>query len=190
MESELARFSPAEVIIPANNENISNWMLAMGIHTTPRESESWAYPVAKKILEERFGSVSELNTYPMAVTSAGAILSYVKDTQFSDLPHLRPPSLLVKAKTMTLDAVTLRNLEIVKTIGDSSKDTLFAVLNKTSTAGGSRKLKDWLLRPLHDLDKLNQRHDAVQELFDNTLSRREIKDILKGFQDVKDCYLV
>jgi DNA mismatch repair protein MutS len=185
LESELARFSPAEVIIPANNENISNWMLAMGIHTTPRESESWAYPVAKKILEERFGSVSELNTYPMAVTSAGAILSYVKDTQFSDLPHLRPPSLLVKAKTMTLDAVTLRNLEIVKTIGDSSKDTLFAVLNKTSTAGGSRKLKDWLLRPLHDLDKLNQRHDAVQELFDNTLSRREIKDILKGFQDVE-----
>ena len=86
---------------------------------------------------------------------------------------------------MTLDAVTLRNLEIVKTIGDSSKDTLFAVLNKTSTAGGSRKLKDWLLRPLHDLDKLNQRHDAVQELFDNTLSRREIKDILKGFQDVE-----
>ena len=78
LESELARFSPAEVIIPANNENISNWMLAMGIHTTPRESESWAYPVAKKILEERFGSVSELNTYPMAVTSAGAILSYVK----------------------------------------------------------------------------------------------------------------
>ena len=75
LESELARFSPAEVIIPANNENISNWMLAMGIHTTPRESESWAYPVAKKILEERFGSVSELNTYPMAVTSAGAILS-------------------------------------------------------------------------------------------------------------------
>ena len=75
LESELARFSPSEVIIPANNENISNWMLAMGINTTPRESESWAYPVAKKILEERFGSVSELNTYPMAVTSAGAILS-------------------------------------------------------------------------------------------------------------------
>ena len=38
---------------------------------------------------------------------------------------------------------------------------------------------------MHDLDKLNQRHDAVQELFDNTLSRREIKDILKGFQDVE-----
>ena len=121
----------------------------------------------------------------MAITSAGAILSYVKDTQFRDLPHLRPPSLLIKAKTMTLDAVTLRNLEIVKTIGDSSKDTLFAILNKTSTAGGSRKLKDWLLRPLHDLKKLNERHEAVQELFDNTLSRREIKDILKGFQDVE-----
>ena len=86
---------------------------------------------------------------------------------------------------MTLDAVTLRNLEIVKTIGDSSKDTLFAILNKSSTAGGSRRLKDWLLRPLHDLERINERHDAVQELFENTFSRREIKDILKGFQDVE-----
>ena len=121
----------------------------------------------------------------MAITVAGSILSYAIDTQFSELPHLRPPSLMVKAKAMTLDAVTLRNLEIVRTIGDSSKDTLFAVINRTSTAGGSRRLKDWFLRPLHDLDRINERHDSVQELFDNTLSRREIRDILKGFQDVE-----
>ena len=92
---------------------------------------------------------------------------------------------MVKAKTMTLDAVTLRNLEIVRTIEDSSKDTLFAVVKRTSTAGGSRRLKDWFLRPLHDLEKINERHDAVEELFNNTLSRREIRDILKGFQDVE-----
>jgi len=185
LESEMARYSPTEVIIPEGNENIANWMMALGVNTTPRKSDAWMYPAAKKILEERFGSVEELKTYPMAVTVAGSILSYAIDTQFSELPHLRPPSLMVKAKTMTLDAVTLRNLEIVRTIGDSSKDTLFAVINRTSTAGGSRRLKDWFLRPLHDLGRINERHDAVQELFDNTLSRREIRDILKGFQDVE-----
>ena len=185
LESEMARYSPAEVIIPDGNENIENWMMALGMNTTPRKADSWMYPVAKKILEERFGNVEELKTYPMAITAAGAILSYATVTQFSELPHLRPPSLMVKAKTMTLDAVTLRNLEIVRTISDSSKDTLFAVINRTSTAGGSRRLKDWLLRPLHDLKRINERHDAVQELFDNTLSRREIRDILKGFQDVE-----
>lgn len=185
LESEMARYSPAEVIIPEGNENIANWMMALGVNTTPRKADAWMYPAAKKILEERFGSVEELKTYPMAITVAGSILSYAIDTQFSELPHLRPPSLMVKAKAMTLDAVTLRNLEIVRTIGDSSKDTLFAVINRTSTAGGSRRLKDWFLRPLHDLDRINERHDAVQELFDNTLSRREIRDILKGFQDVE-----
>ncbi len=185
LESEMARYSPAEVIIPDGNENIANWMMALGMNTTPRKADSWMYPVSKKILEERFGNVEELKTYPMAITAAGAILSYATATQFSELPHLRPPSLMVKAKTMTLDAVTLRNLEIVRTISDSSKDTLFAVVNRTSTAGGSRRLKDWLLRPLHDLKRINERHDAVQELFDNTLSRREIRDILKGFQDVE-----
>jgi len=185
LESEMARYSPAEVIIPEGNENIANWMMALGVNTTPRKADAWMYPAAKKILEERFGSVEELKTYPMAITVAGSILSYAIDTQFSELPHLRPPSLMVKAKAMTLDAVTLRNLEIVRTIGDSSKDTLFAVINRTSTAGGSRRLKDWFLRPLHDLDRINERHDSVQELFDNTLSRREIRDILKGFQDVE-----
>ena len=185
LESEMARYSPAEVIIPDGNENIANWMMALGMNTTPRKAESWMYPVSKKILEERFGNVEELKTYPMAITAAGAILSYATDTQFSELPHLRPPSLMVKTNTMTLDAVTLRNLEIVRTISDSSKDTLFAVINRTSTAGGSRRLKDWLLRPLHNLEMIDERHDAVQELFDNTLSRREIRDILKGFQDVE-----
>ena len=185
LESEMMRYSPAEVIIPEGNENVENWMKALGVNITPCRADSWMYPVSKKALEERFGSVEELNTYPMAITAAGAILSYAVDTQFSDLPHLRPPSLMVKAKTMTLDAVTLRNLEIVRTISDSSKDTLFAVLNKSSTAGGSRRMKDWLLRPLHDLERINERHDAVQELFENTLSRREIRDILKGFQDVE-----
>ena len=185
LESEMMRYSPSEVIVPEGNEHIENWMMALGVNTTPQKADSWMYPVAKKTLEKRFGSVEELKTYPMAVAAAGSILSYATETQFSELPHLRPPSLMIKAKTMTLDAVTLRNLEIVRTIGDSSKDTLFAVVNKTSTAGGSRRLKDWFLRPLHDLKRINERHDAVQELFENTLSRREIRDILKGFQDVE-----
>ncbi len=174
LESEMARYSPSEVIIPDGNENVENWMVALGMNITPRKADTWMYPLAKKVLEERFGSVEELQTYPMAITAAGAILSYATDTQFSELPHLRPPSLMVKTNTMTLDAVTLRNLEIVRTISDSSKDTLFAVINRTSTAGGSRRLKDWLLRPLHNLEMIDERHDAVQELFDNTLSRYEI----------------
>ena len=134
LESEMARYSPAEVIIPDGNENVENWMVALGMNITPRKSDTWMYPLAKKVLEDRFGSVEELQTYPMAVTAAGAILSYATDTQFSELPHLRPPSLMVKTNTMTLDAVTLKNLEIVRTISDSSKDTLFTVINRTSTA--------------------------------------------------------
>ncbi len=185
LESEMMRYSPSEVIIPEGNENIENWMKALGMNITHCKAESWIYPTSKKILEERFGSVEELKTYPIAVTAASAVLSYATETQFSELPHLHAPSLMVKAKTMTLDAVTLRNLEIVRNVSDSSKDTLFAVLNKTSTAGGSRRLKDWLLRPLHDLDKINERHEAVEELFNKTLSRREIRDILRGFQDVE-----
>ena len=91
LESEMMRYAPSEVIIPEGNENVENWMKALGINVTPCKEDTWLYPVSKKALEERFGSVEELNTYPMAVTAAGAVLSYATNTQFSELPHLRPP---------------------------------------------------------------------------------------------------
>ncbi|MFL2944928.1 MAG: DNA mismatch repair protein MutS, partial [Candidatus Poseidoniales archaeon] len=80
LESEMMRYAPSEVIVPEDNEHIENWMMALGVNTTPQKADSWMYPVAKKTLEKRFGSVEELKTYPMAVAAAGSILSYATET--------------------------------------------------------------------------------------------------------------
>ena len=89
LESEMMRYAPSEVIIPEGNENVEKLDESIRNQCNLRKEDTWLYPVSKKALEERFGSVEELNTYPMAVTAACALGA--TNTQFSELPHLETP---------------------------------------------------------------------------------------------------
>ncbi|MCH2440270.1 MAG: DNA mismatch repair protein MutS [Candidatus Poseidoniia archaeon] len=186
LEAELVRHAPAEVLVtPAGEaeDKLAEWLRAHGFTVTEAELEGWLHPVAAKALEKRFGA---LELKPLATTAAGAVLEYAGATQFSELRHLRPPIELAASEQMVLDAVTLRNLEVVRAVGDGGvRDSLFGHLNTTVTAGGGRTLREWLLRPICTLEPLAARHGAVGELVGKTLPRREIRDILKGFQDVE-----
>ncbi|HJO28625.1 MAG: DNA mismatch repair protein MutS [Candidatus Poseidoniia archaeon] len=186
LEAELVRHAPAEVLVaPAGEaeDGLAEWLRAHGFAVTEAELEGWLHPVAMKALEKRFGA---LELEPLATTAAGAVLEYASATQFSELQHLRPPIELAASEQMVLDAVTLRNLEVVRAVGDGGvRDSLFGHLNTTVTAGGGRTLREWLLRPICTLEPLAARHGAVGELVNKTLPRREIRDILKGFQDVE-----
>ena len=201
LEAELVRHAPAEVLVApvadatdsggdAGNgvaeqadAGLANWLRTHGFAVTEAELEGWLHPVAAKALGKRFGA---LELEPLATTAAGAVLEYAGATQFSELAHLRPPVPLATREQMILDAVTLRTLEVVRAVGDGGvRDSLFGHINATVTAGGGRTLREWLLRPLATLEPLAARHDAVGELVGKTLPRREIRDILKGFQDVE-----
>ena len=198
LEAELVRHAPAEVLVaPVANATgadgdagaaqadagLAGWLRARGFAVTEAELAGWLHPVAAKALDKRFGA---LELEPLATTAAGAVLEYAGATQFSELAHLRPPVALATREQLVLDAVTLRNLEVVRAVGGGGvRDSLFGHLNATVTAGGGRTLREWLLRPLATLEPLAARHDAVGELVGKTLPRREIRDILKGFQDVE-----
>jgi DNA mismatch repair protein MutS len=191
LEAELVRHAPAEVLVApvadatdgGGDGGLAGWLRAHGLAVTETELAGWLHPVAAKALKGRFGA---LELEPLATTAAGAVLEYAGATQFSELAHLRPPVALATHEQMILDAVTLRNLEVVRAVGDGGvRDSLFGHINTAVTAGGGRTLREWLLRPLATLKPLAARHDAVGELVGKTLPRREIRDILKGFQDVE-----
>ena len=191
LEAELVRHAPAEVLVApiadttdsGGDAGLAGWLRAHGLAVTEAELAGWLHPVAAKALKGRFGA---LELEPLATTAAGAVLEYASATQFSELAHLRPPVALATHEQMILDAVTLRNLEVVRAVGDGGvRDSLFGHINTTVTAGGGRTLREWLRRPLATLKPLAARHDAVGELVGKTLPRREIRDILKGFQDVE-----
>jgi DNA mismatch repair protein MutS len=87
---------------------------------------------------------------------------------------------------MVLDQSTRRNLELSETIrGKSKKGALLSVIDRTSTAMGGRKLRSWLEKPLLSTTEINNRLDAVDELYNDFLKREEIKEYLKSMYDIE-----
>ncbi len=118
------------------------------------------------------------------VLAAGAALHYLKETQKANLPHIQNIRHYLADDYITLDASTRRNLEIVASIGEGSKDgTLISILDKTGTSMGGRLFKYWVTHPLKKLDAIQQRLAAVKELTTAHERRERIYDMLGEMVD-------
>ena len=128
-----------------------------------------------------------LNGRSLAVSAAGAILHYLRDTQKSALDHLERPTYYDRGDSMVLDAVTVRNLELLEPLfaGESRVATLIHVLDQTCTGMGGRLLRNRLLHPCLQLEEINARLDAVQEAAQSTIARTEIRKLLAGILDLE-----
>ena len=128
-----------------------------------------------------------LNGRPLAVSAAGAILYYLRETQKSALDHLDHPSYYDRGDSMILDAVTVRNLELLEPLfaGESRESTLVHVLDQTCTGMGGRLLRNRLLRPSLQLAEIEARLDAVQEILQATIARSELRKVLASVLDLE-----
>ncbi len=123
---------------------------------------------------------------PCAVSAAGAALAYAQETQHAILPHISGLSMRSSTRSLMLDAVTLRNLEIRESIRTGTKGaTLFSTLDLTRTPMGSRLLNSQLTRPLTDIGEINRRLDAVEFLAGTTTVRLALRDHLKSCADIE-----
>jgi len=116
----------------------------------------------------------------LALGAAGCLLQYVKDTQRSNLPHIRAIAHESRAESVILDAATRRNLEIDRNLAGGESNTLLSVMDRCVTAMGSRLLRRWLHRPLTDTGVLGQRHAAISALcvdYDHEPVRAALKPI-------------
>ena len=121
----------------------------------------------------------------LAVTAAGAVLQYVRETQKDDAAHITGLSYFEPAESLMLDAPTVRNLELVEALDGSRQRTLLGVLDETVTGMGSRLLKQWLLRPSLKLGELGARLDAVEELKNAVILRDRLRQELKQVADLE-----
>ncbi len=120
----------------------------------------------------------------IAIGAAGCLLQYIKDTQQTALPHLQGISVEHHSDCILLDAASRRNLELDSHPSGNLAFTLLGVLDKTSTAMGSRYLRRWLNRPLRNQDIINRRFSCVESL----LSQQHyltIQDILRQTGDIE-----
>ncbi len=164
----------------------------MGPRFVRTELEDWIFTqdYADRTLRDHFKLLSldgcGLANRPAAVGAAGAILHYVRDTQRAALDHLDRPTWYSRADSMILDAVTVRNLELVEPIfAESSGATLLSVLDQTQTGMGGRLLRQRLLRPSMDRAEIEQRLDATGELLQQTILRAELRKHLADILDLE-----
>jgi DNA mismatch repair protein MutS len=155
--------------------------------------EDWIFSLdyADRALREHFRLLTldgcGLGGKPLAVSAAGAILHYLRDTQKSALDHLDRPSFYDRSESMILDAVTVRNLELLEPLfaGESRESTLIYVLDQTCTGMGGRMLRARLLRPCLQLDEIEARLDAVQAALGATIARSETRKLLANVLDLE-----
>ena len=164
---------------------------AFGCAETPLEDWIFAPDYAIPQLENHFGVLSlegfGLANRPAAACAAGAILHYVRSTQRGTLDHIDRIGFYERQSCLVLDAVTVRNLELVEPLfsGTSDNVTLLRAIDKTVTPMGKRLLRAWMLRPSIDAAEINLRLDAVEAATGDTIAREELRRSLDGILDVE-----
>ena len=127
-----------------------------------------------------------LGDYDCGVIGAGALLTYLKETQKSDLAHLTKLTGYAAGKYMMLDSSTRRNLELCETLREKQKrGSLLWVLDKTKTAMGARTLRKYIEQPLIDKEAVERRLDAVEEFKAVAIAREEIREYLSPVYDLE-----
>src|SRR5581483_6275417 len=165
----------------------SHWAL------TPIDDWIFSPDHALPLLENHFGVFSlegfGLAGKPAAAAAAGAILHYVRSTQrgASSLDHIDRIGFYERQSSLVLDAVTVRNLELIEPLysGSESGVTLFRSLDETRTPMGKRLLRAWMLRPSLEESEINSRLDAVEELTKHTIARAELREAFASVLDLE-----
>jgi DNA mismatch repair protein MutS len=186
LRAELTRLHPAETLLSDSINNMDN---------TPGHCTTWpAWRFELGRCQEellRHFQVGSLDGYglrskPFAIRAAGGIIQYLEETQSAALKLLSGVSTYTLSDFMTLDAATRRNLELVETIrGGDVRGSLLGELEFAITPMGKRLLRQWVSKPLLDVQLIRTRQDGVEKLFNDGLLRAEIREALKPLNDIE-----
>jgi DNA mismatch repair protein MutS len=158
---------------------------------TPLDDWIFAPDHAIPLLENHFGVLSlegfGLAGKPAAASAAGAILYYIRSTQRGTLDHVDRIGFYERQNCLVLDAVTVRNLELIEPLfaGTDAGVTLFRCMDATVTPMGKRLLRTWMLRPSLDPSVINGRLDSVEVQVKDTVRREELRRSLDGILDLE-----
>ncbi|MFZ2071580.1 MAG: DNA mismatch repair protein MutS [Halobacteriota archaeon] len=187
LQNEIERVKPAEIVIP---DSLA-FYIEPGMCTLSRYDDYYFdYKNAYTRLLNHFGVIS-LDGFGCAglkagISAAGAVISYLRDTQKRVLLHIKPLKTFFVSDYMVLDSVTVRNLEIFSNIRDGTqRGTIISVLDKTLTGMGSRLLKNNLRYPLLDIREIKRKEEVVTEFYDDILLRESLKAALREIYDME-----
>ncbi len=193
---QLTRMTPAELLISdKDSRDLMDLVgtaerLLPGLCITERPSAMFHLGTCEELLTDHF-QVTNLagfgcEVFKQGIIAAGVLLDYIIETQKSEIGHIEKLTPIDLDLILQIDDSSRRNLELTQTIiGSQREGSLLSVLDQTCTPMGARMLKQEILFPLQDVQRINARLDAVQFLHQNTSTRNTFRDLLTSIYDVE-----
>lgn len=190
LPDELARIAPKEII---GNDAVvlaGGSGLSLPMQVTAYSAKAYGFSVARDALLQHFALQSlesiGLAECKLAVCAAGALMQYLGETQRNALQHITSLRRFRNETCMLLDRAARRNLELTESLrGKVKHGTLLWLLDQTATSMGGRLLRSWIEQPLHDIQVIHQRLDAVEAIHAEHVTMQTLHEELRGIYDIE-----
>ncbi|NCU05608.1 MAG: DNA mismatch repair protein MutS, partial [Chitinophagaceae bacterium] len=184
----LQSLKPAEVVFQRNKQKQFKENFGTKFYTYHLEEWIFSEAYATELLLKHFQTHSlkgfGIESLKLGSIAAGAVLHYLRDTEHPNLNHITSIQRLDESDYLWMDRFTIRNLELLGSNVDGGH-SLLKVLDNTVSPMGARLMRRWMLLPLKDIERINERLDAVQSLILETELRKQLQTLIKQSGDVE-----
>ena len=184
----IASLAPKEIVVQRGNEKRVKELYGDTLYVSTLDEWAFVYDAAVEKLKRQLRVDSlkgyAIDSYPLGVSSAGALIVYLEQTQHTGLANICSISRIDEDKFVWMDKFTIRNLEIFSAAAGGEGVSLISVIDKCCSPMGSRLLRGWLAMPSLDLDELNARYDIVGHFTDNGELLNEVQCHISNIGDL------
>ena len=184
----IASLAPKEIVVQRGNEKRVKELYGDTLYVSTLDEWAFVYDAAVEKLKRQLRVDSlkgyAIDSYPLGVSSAGALIVYLEQTQHTGLANICSISRIDEDKFVWMDKFTIRNLEIFSASAGGEGVSLVSVIDKCCSPMGSRLLRGWLAMPSLDLNELNARYDIVGHFTDNSELLNEVQCHISNIGDL------
>ena len=185
----LSSFAPKELLVPRGYEKGTRERYGDSFYISTLEDWAFVYDSSVERLKRQLKVDSlkgfAIDSFPLGVTSAGALLIYLEHTQHTDLSNICSISRIDEGSFVWMDRFTFRNLEIFASTAGREGTSLVEVMDKCSSPMGARMLRTWLSMPVMDIKELEARYDVVQYFVDNQSALYDLQRMIGDIGDLE-----
>ena len=185
----LSSFAPKELLVPRGYEKGTREKYGDHFYISTLEEWAFVYDNAVTKLKKQLQVDSlkgfAIDSFPLGITSAGALLIYLEQTQHKELSNICSISRIDEDSFVWMDRFTFRNLEIFASTAGKEGTSLVEVMDKCSSPMGARMLRTWLAMPVMDLQELEARYDVVQHFVDNREDLMRLQTMIGDIGDLE-----
>ena len=184
----IASLAPKEIVVQRGNEKRVKELYGDTLYVSTLDEWAFVYDAAVEKLKRQLRVDSlkgyAIDSYPLGVSAAGALIVYLEQTQHTGLANICSISRIDEDKFVWMDKFTIRNLEIFSASAGGEGVSLVSVIDKCCSPMGSRLLRGWLAMPSLDLNELNARYDIVGHFTDNGELLNEVQCHISNIGDL------